>query len=39
MIYTDFECILAPENNGKQNPNDILQTNIKITLVELLVKK
>ena len=22
MIYPDFECILVPENNGKQNPNE-----------------
>ena len=22
MIYADFESILVPENNGKQNPNE-----------------
>ena len=22
MIYTDFESILVPEDNGKQNPNE-----------------
>ena len=22
MIYADFESILAPEDNGKQNPSD-----------------
>ena len=22
MIYTDFESILEPKNNGKQNPDD-----------------
>ena len=22
MIYTDFECILVPEDNGKQNLNE-----------------
>ena len=22
MIYADFESILVPEDNGKQNPND-----------------
>ena len=22
MIYADFERILAPEDNGKQNPNE-----------------
>ena len=22
MIYADFESILAPEDNGKQNPNE-----------------
>ena len=22
MIYTDFESILVPEGNGKQNPNE-----------------
>ena len=25
MIYTDFEIILVPEDNGKQN-NEVLQT-------------
>ena len=22
MIYADFESILVPEDNGKQNPNE-----------------
>ena len=22
MIYADFECILAPESNRKENPNE-----------------
>ena len=22
MIYADFECILVPEGNGKQNSNE-----------------
>ena len=22
MIYADFESVLVPENNGKQNPNE-----------------
>ena len=22
LIYADFESILVPENNGKQNPNE-----------------
>ena len=22
MIYADFESILVPKNNGKQNPNE-----------------
>ena len=22
MIFADFECILVPEDNGKQNPNE-----------------
>ena len=22
MIYADFECILVPEGNGKQNPDE-----------------
>ena len=22
MIYADFEIILVPEDNGKQNPNE-----------------
>ena len=22
MIHTDFESILAPEDNGKKNPNE-----------------
>ena len=29
MIYADFEPILASENNGKQNPDDLIQTNTK----------
>ena len=37
MIYADFQSILVLENNGKQNPNEISQTNIKITLASVLV--
>ena len=27
IIYADFESILVPENNGKQNPNEFY-TNV-----------
>ena len=27
MIYEDFESILVPEDNGKQNPNEQSYTN------------
>ena len=27
MIYADFESILVPENNGKQNPDDSYTNN------------
>ena len=29
IIYADFESILVPEDNGKENPEEPLQTNIK----------
>ena len=29
IIYADFEDILVPENNEKQNPGESLRTNIK----------
>ena len=29
MIYSDFEIILVLENNGKQNPNESYNKNIK----------
>ena len=32
MIYADFESILVPEDNGKQNPEESF-TNIKNTLL------
>ena len=27
MIYADFESILVPEDNGKQNPNEYYTNN------------
>ena len=29
IIYADFESMLVPEDNGKQNPKSLTQTNIK----------
>ena len=29
LIYADFESILMPEDNGKQNPNEPYTNNIK----------
>ena len=29
MIYSDFEIILVLEDNGKQNPNESYNKNIK----------
>ena len=37
MIYEDFESILVPENNGKQNPNiKNIQANIKQILLVVM---
>ena len=36
MIDSDFESILAPENNGKQNMC-LLQLNIKIVFLIVMV--
>ena len=35
-IYADFESILVPEDNGKQNPNESY-TNIKSMLLLVTV--
>ena len=37
MIYADFEIILVPEDNGKQNPNDSYTKNIKNILLVVMV--
>ena len=36
MIYADFECILVPEDNGKENPNESYAYVLMINLVNLL---
>ena len=35
MIYADFESILVPEDNGKQNPEESY-TNIKNMLLAVM---
>ena len=37
MIYADFESILVPETNLKQNPNKSFMPNIKNMLLAVLV--
>ena len=37
MIYADFESILVPETNLKQNPNKSFMQNIKNMLLAVLV--
>ena len=37
MIYADFESILVPETNLKQNPNKSFMQNIKNILLAVLV--
>ena len=37
MIDTDFESILAPENNGKQNPDVSFPLNIKVVFLVVMV--
>ena len=39
MIYTCFEIILVPEDNGKQNLDESLWTNIKSMLLAVMVIK
>ena len=40
MIYAYFESIPVPEYNGKQNANNLIQTNIKnISLAVTAIKK
>ena len=37
MIYADFESILVPEDNKKQNPNESYTENIKNMLCAVIV--
>ena len=37
MIYADFESILVPEDNGKQNLNEYYTKNIKNMLIVVMV--
>ena len=37
MIYADFESILVPEDNGKQNTEELKQTNVKIMVLAFMV--
>ena len=37
MIYADFESILVPETNLKQNPNKSFMQNIENILLAVLV--
>ena len=37
MIYSDFEIILVLEDNGKQNPNESYNKNIKNMLLVVMV--
>ena len=37
MMYGDFESILVPENNGKQNTMSLKQINIKVMLTAVLI--
>ena len=36
MIYADFEYILAPEDNGKQNPEESYTNKYKKTMLEVM---
>ena len=36
MIYVDFESIIVPEDNGKQNPDSLIGTNIKSILFAVI---
>ena len=36
MIYADFESILVPEDNEKQNQKSLIQTNIKNILLAVM---
>ena len=37
MIYANFESILAPENNGKQNLDVSFASNVKIMFLVVMV--
>ena len=37
MIYTDFESILEPKNNGKQNPDDFYTNKYQNMLLAVMV--
>ena len=37
MIYKNFERILVPEDNGKQNQTSVIQTNFKEILIGVTV--
>ena len=36
MVYADFESILVPEDNGKQNPKESYTNNIKNILFAVM---
>ena len=36
MIYADFEGILVPEDEGKQNTENLIRTNIKNMLLAFI---
>ena len=36
MIYADFESILVPGDNGKQNPEESYTTSIKNMLLAVI---
>ena len=37
MVYADFESILIPEDNGRQNPESLVQTNTKNMLLAAII--
>ena len=37
MIYADFESILVPGDNGKQNPDESYTTNTKNMLLVVMI--
>ena len=37
IIYADFESILVPQNNGKQNPNESFTNKYQKHVVAVIV--